>query len=207
MCCVGEMVRKLRARLEVTSSNRRTRARVYFAWLVELWFATCGGLPGIFKYFFYPDVPLSQLTCDLRRARVGACRGFSNTFFTLAYPLVPVCYPGLKDPFCFSSLATRGSSRAELNCPDFYNFDSTLALSKLVRCDLRRVGASQGFSNTFFTLAYPLSHLTCDFATCACGDLPGIFKYFFYPGLPPSPGALPRTKRPLLFLIVSCARQ
>jgi hypothetical protein len=64
---------------------------------------------------------------------VGASQGFSNTFFTQAYPLVPVRYPGLKDPFCFSSLAARGSSRAALNCPDFYNFISTLALSKLVR--------------------------------------------------------------------------
>jgi hypothetical protein len=48
MCCVGEMVRKLRARMEVTSSNPRTRAHVYFAWkfacLVTCDVRVCEGL-------------------------------------------------------------------------------------------------------------------------------------------------------------------
>jgi hypothetical protein len=94
------MVRKLHARLEVTNSNPRTRARVYFvwkiAWLVACDLRVCEGLPGVFNFFDFFDivVPTPLVPAGIESAW-GPSGGFLKKFLTffdagVLAPLVPV---------------------------------------------------------------------------------------------------------------------
>jgi hypothetical protein len=102
------MVRKLHARLEVTSSNPRTRARVYFTRKSrDLWLGMCACVRASrgFQIFFWRWHE-NHVTCDLGHARVwGPLGGFQIFFDVGVPPLVPVRSPRTKrPPFCLSSL-------------------------------------------------------------------------------------------------------